>query len=207
MANGRNNNESAGGGPASAANGSANSANGAADADGADESVGRWLRDARLRASYEDLSSSADGASSAAEAAAATALYFAPAHSVSPAAPTLPTVVLSALCAADTEHHRELMRNVLLVGGGALGPKVAEILESQLRDGAMACAPSHPTVAANAHRIGVMVGTAHDRRCGVWVGGSILGSMGTDEQMWMSRAEFAEHGAAMMAKKGLHCAL
>lgn len=169
--------------------------------------MGRWLRDARLRASYEDLSSSADGASSAAEAAAATALYFAPAHSASPAAPTLLTVVLSALCAADAEHHRELMRNVLLVGGGALGPKVAEILESELRAGAVACAPSHPTVAANAHRIGVMVGTAHDRRCGVWVGGSILGSMGTDEQIWMSRAEFAEHGAVMMAKKGLHCAL
>ena len=33
-------------------------------------------------------------------------------------------------------------------------------------------------------------------------GGSILGSLGTFQQMWMSKAEYAEHGATMMQRAG-----
>ena len=32
-------------------------------------------------------------------------------------------------------------------------------------------------------------------------GGSILGSLGTFQQMWMSKAEYAEHGATMMQRR------
>eukprot|EP00891_Asterochloris_glomerata_P009333 jgi/Astpho2/9333/fgenesh1_pm.00142_%23_5_t len=40
-----------------------------------------------------------------------------------------------------------------------------------------------------------------ERRFGVWLGGSILGSLGTFQQMWMSKAEYAEHGATMMQRR------
>ena len=34
-----------------------------------------------------------------------------------------------------------------------------------------------------------------------WVGGSILSSLGSFQQMWMSRQEFQEHGAIMIERK------
>jgi actin-like protein 6A len=35
----------------------------------------------------------------------------------------------------------------------------------------------------------------------VFIGGSILGSLGTFHQMWMSKAEYEEHGASIVQKK------
>lgn len=40
-----------------------------------------------------------------------------------------------------------------------------------------------------------------ERRYSVWIGGSILASLGTFQQMWMSRAEYQEHGAGLIHKK------
>ena len=35
------------------------------------------------------------------------------------------------------------------------------------------------------------------------LGGSILGSMGTHTQTWMSRTEYDDHGAALIHRKGM----
>jgi actin-related protein len=40
-----------------------------------------------------------------------------------------------------------------------------------------------------------------ERRCGSWQGGSILASLGTFHQMWISRKEFEESGAQIVDKK------
>ena len=37
---------------------------------------------------------------------------------------------------------------------------------------------------------------------GAWLGGSILASMGTHQELWMSRAEFEEHGPGLISRKG-----
>lgn len=42
---------------------------------------------------------------------------------------------------------------------------------------------------------------AVERRFSVWIGGSILASLGSFQQMWMSKAEYEEHGAGLIAKK------
>jgi hypothetical protein len=42
---------------------------------------------------------------------------------------------------------------------------------------------------------------AVERRYGVWIGGSILASLGTFQQMWMSKAEYREYGAGLIHKK------
>ena len=40
-----------------------------------------------------------------------------------------------------------------------------------------------------------------ERRYSVWIGGSILASLGTFQQMWMSSAEYKEYGAGGIHKK------
>ncbi|KAJ2323170.1 NuA4 histone acetyltransferase subunit, partial [Coemansia sp. RSA 2681] len=40
-----------------------------------------------------------------------------------------------------------------------------------------------------------------ERRATAWLGGSILASLGTFHQLWVSRAEYEEHGAGIVDKK------
>ena len=40
-----------------------------------------------------------------------------------------------------------------------------------------------------------------ERRFSVWIGGSILASLGSFQQMWMSKEDYAEHGASLIHRK------
>ena len=40
-----------------------------------------------------------------------------------------------------------------------------------------------------------------ERRYSTWIGGSILASLGTFQQMWLSKAEYKEYGAGFIHKK------
>ncbi|GLT71374.1 hypothetical protein SLA2020_434000 [Shorea laevis] len=44
-------------------------------------------------------------------------------------------------------------------------------------------------------------GNATERRFSVWIGGSILASLGSFQQMWFSKAEYEEHGASYIQRK------
>ena len=41
----------------------------------------------------------------------------------------------------------------------------------------------------------------YERSFSAWVGGSILASLGTFQQMWFSQEEYAEYGANLLDKK------
>ena len=40
-----------------------------------------------------------------------------------------------------------------------------------------------------------------EQRYAAWIGGSILSSLGTFHQLWISKHEYAEHGAAIVSKR------
>jgi len=44
-------------------------------------------------------------------------------------------------------------------------------------------------------------GLTSERRFGAWIGGSILGSLGTFHQMWISKKEYEEFGAGVVEKR------
>ncbi|XP_048232891.1 actin-related protein 4 isoform X2 [Ricinus communis] len=44
-------------------------------------------------------------------------------------------------------------------------------------------------------------GNATERRFSVWIGGSILASLGSFQQMWFSKSEYEEHGASYVQRK------
>lgn len=42
-----------------------------------------------------------------------------------------------------------------------------------------------------------------ERRAAAWLGGSILASLGTFQEMWISKQEYEEHGVEILEKKAL----
>ena len=40
-----------------------------------------------------------------------------------------------------------------------------------------------------------------ERKFSTWIGGSILASLGSFQQMWMSKQEYEEHGVAIVHRK------
>ena len=54
-------------------------------------------------------------------------------------------------------------------------------------------------IAPNGVKVKVM--TPPERDYTPWVGGSILGSLGTLQQMWLSKREYEESGNAVVMKK------
>ena len=85
---------------------------------------------------------------------------------------------------------RELYGNIILCGGTSLIPGIQERLEKDLKHIA---AKTKVKFFASSYRT--------ERKHSAWIGGSILASLGTFQQLWMSKAEFTEHGAAYIAKK------
>ncbi|XP_075482428.1 actin-related protein 4-like [Primulina tabacum] len=44
-------------------------------------------------------------------------------------------------------------------------------------------------------------GNATERRFSVWIGGSILASLASFQQIWFSKSEYEEHGASYIQRK------
>ncbi|KAF8639990.1 hypothetical protein AX17_001236 [Amanita inopinata Kibby_2008] len=101
---------------------------------------------------------------------------------------TIPALITESLRACDPELRQVLMGNVVLTGGGSLFPGFADRLHSEL-------ARSFQHVKIHAP------GNTVERRYGGWLGGSILASLGTFHQLWISREEWQEHGKSIVGQR------
>jgi actin-related protein len=93
----------------------------------------------------------------------------------------------SLLAVADVDVRKDLAANILLVGGASLG--LEERLSWQLRH----ILPGKPKVLASAHSI--------ERTAASWIGGSILSSLGSFQQLWLGRTEYEEYGPALALQR------
>jgi len=99
--------------------------------------------------------------------------------------------IMEAVQRSDTDLKRDLYFNIILSGGTTLLPGFKERLEKELTE------RLH-----SAFRVRVVTTAAGlERRHGVWIGGSILASLGSFQQMWLSKQEFMEHGATIVHSK------
>jgi len=101
---------------------------------------------------------------------------------------TIPQLIGDTLRACDPELHQVLMGNVVLTGGGTLFSGFNDRLNTEL-------ARKFPHVKIHAP------GNPVERRFGGWLGGSILASLGTFHQLWISREEWQEHGKSIVAQR------
>ena len=103
----------------------------------------------------------------------------------------LPQIVTDCIGRCDIDVRRELFNSVLLTGGTSLFAS----LQKRLEDEIINLAPSMMKVRVTSPSNTV------EKRYSTWIGGSILASLGTFQQMWMSKAEYKEYGAGLIHKK------
>jgi len=100
----------------------------------------------------------------------------------------LAQLVRASLEQVDVDVRPSLLMNVVVTGGTSLIQGLVERLSTELQG-------MYPSL-----RIRVTSpGNVYERRFGSWIGGSILASLGTFHQMWISKKEYEEFGAVSTA--------
>lgn len=105
-------------------------------------------------------------------------------------AQTIPELIKNSLNAVDVDIRPHLLQNVVVTGASSLLYGFNDRLNQEL----MQLYPS-PRVRISAP------GNTSERRFGSWIGGSILASLGTFHQMWISKKEYEEHGPNIVEKR------
>ena len=104
---------------------------------------------------------------------------------------TMCEAVQKAVSLCDIDIRASLFGNVIVTGGNSLILGFTERLNKDL--GSRVASNVKLKVVSNS-------GTA-ERRFSTWVGGSILGSLGSFHQLWISKQEFEETGKSIVEKK------
>lgn len=99
----------------------------------------------------------------------------------------LAEMILNAAKSVDVDSRAAMFSNIVCVGGGSFVPGFIDRLSYEL------------SVAAPSQRIKIhSPGNYTERRHSTWLGGSILASLGTFHQLWISKQEYEEHGSAIV---------
>lgn len=96
--------------------------------------------------------------------------------------------IYDSIMKCDVDIRKELYGNIVLSGGTTMYPGLAERIHNEIK----ALAPS--TI-----KLGVVA--PPERKYSVWIGGSILASLSTFQQMWVTKAEYQESGPSVVHRK------
>jgi len=88
----------------------------------------------------------------------------------------------------DVDIRRDLYSNIVLSGGTTMFPGIADRMKKEIETQAP------PTMQ-------VKIVAPPERKYSVWIGGSILASLSTFEDMWITKAEYDESGPAIVHRK------
>lgn len=105
-------------------------------------------------------------------------------------AQTIPELIRACLNAVDVDLRPNLLGNIVVTGGTSLLNGFNDRLNNELM-------AMYPGMRVKLHAAGLTT----ERRFGSWIGGSILASLGTFHQMWISKKEYDENGAGIVEKR------
>nr|AAK58090.1 actin isoform 1 [Acetabularia peniculus] len=88
----------------------------------------------------------------------------------------------------DVDIRKDLYSNTVLSGGTMMFPGIGERMQKEIT-----------TLAPSSMKIKVVA--PPERKFSVWIGGSILSSLSTFQQMWISKEEYDEAGPAIVHRK------
>eukprot|EP01133_Synstelium_polycarpum_P018246 gene18246-21831_t len=91
---------------------------------------------------------------------------------------------------SDPDIRRDLISNLVLSGGNTTFQGFQDRLYNELGD-----------LSSAFGKVKFVTPSPAERKASVWIGGSILGSLGTFQQMWMSKSEWEEFGRPLVEKK------
>lgn len=95
----------------------------------------------------------------------------------------LSQLITHAISSIDIDLRTSIAHNIIVTGGTSLIPRLTDRLYNELSN-------SNPGLKIRLHAIG----NANERTNQAWIGGSVLASLGTFHQMWVSKAEYEEAG-------------
>lgn len=104
---------------------------------------------------------------------------------------SIPNVAINSAAMCDVDIRPGLYSSVVVVGGNSLLAGFTDRLNREL---------SHRTPPSIRVKM-VQNASTVERRYSSWIGGSILASLGTFQQMWVSRQEYEEVGKTVIEKK------
>jgi len=126
---------------------------------------------------------------------------------------TLPSAICDAVFKCDRDQQTNLLGNVVLCGGGAClstsAASAASVMGTtdlfaqsnafpeRLREETEAIIHQHTP----GWRVKVLSPNIPERAVCSWLGGSILGSLGTFHDMWITKSEYEEYGSAIVHRK------
>ena len=88
----------------------------------------------------------------------------------------------------DIDIRKDLYANTVLSGGTTMYPGIADRMQKEIT----ALAPS---------TMKIKIIAPPERKYSVWIGGSILASLSTFQQMWISQQEYDEAGPSIIHRK------
>jgi len=88
----------------------------------------------------------------------------------------------------DIDLRTDLFSNIIMSGGNTMFLGINERLTKEM------ASQASPTLK-------IKVVAPPERRCSVWIGGSIFSSLSTFQQMWITKAEYEEAGSAIVHRK------
>jgi len=88
----------------------------------------------------------------------------------------------------DVDIRKDLYGNIVMSGGTTMFPKIDERLKKEI----VALAPS---------TMNIKIVAPPERKYSVWIGGSILSSLSTFEEMWVMKDEYDESGPSIVHRK------
>ena len=90
------------------------------------------------------------------------------------------------MCIRDSR--KDLYGNIVMSGGSTMYPGISDRMQKEIT----ALAPSS---------MKVKIVAPPERKYSVWIGGSILASLSTFQQMWISKQEYDEAGPSIVHRK------
>jgi len=91
----------------------------------------------------------------------------------------------------DSDVRKELCGNIVLTGGSSLFPNLEQRLSLELT-----------TVVPSSYKCRVIASrNSVERSCAAWIGASVLTSLGSFQQLWLSRTEYEEYGATLAVQR------
>merc|ERR1739849_1315 len=87
----------------------------------------------------------------------------------------------------DVDIRKDLYANIVMSGGTTMFPQIADRMNKEITN----LAPSTMTI---------KIVAPPERKYSVWIGGSILASLSTFEEMWVTKDEYDESGPSISPK-------
>ena len=97
-------------------------------------------------------------------------------------------LIHNSIMMSDMDIRRDLYSNVVISGGTTMFPGIADRLKKEL-----------DAIVPNTMKTKIYA--PPERKYSVWIGGSILGSLSTFQQMWISKSEYDECGPSIVHRK------